>query len=102
MFNTIILQKGEARLTTGEHKSFNKGDTIWGNDRETEEIKRWPIEQEQSAREELKKHTCTYKEDIALYNVEEYALEFCECNEDGEFVEGSDYELAEEAVKDAN
>ena len=28
MFNTIILLKGEARLSRREHKNFSNGDTI--------------------------------------------------------------------------
>lgn len=96
MNNTIILLKGEALLTRGEYKKFSKGDTIWGIDREPEEIKRWGIEQEQEAKEELTKYSCTYHENAETWNIEEYALEYCECDENGEFVQGSDFELAEE------
>lgn len=32
-------------------------------------------------------------------NVEEYALEYCETDQDGEFVEGSDYDLAPETTE---
>ena len=39
MFNTIILLKGEARLSKREYKSFSEGDTIWGADSSAEEIK---------------------------------------------------------------
>lgn len=31
-----------------------------------------------------------------INEVEEYAIEYCECDEDGEFLSGSDYNLAEE------
>lgn len=40
MNNTIILLKGEELLTRGEYKKFNKGDTIFGNDSNPEELKR--------------------------------------------------------------
>lgn len=96
MNNTIILLKGEALLTRGEYKKFNKGDTIFGNDSNPEELKRWSIEQEQEAKEELAKYACTYHENIETWSIEEYALEYCECDEEGEFLQGSDYDLAEE------
>ncbi len=96
MYNTIILLKGESLLTKSEYKNFSKGDTLWGIDREPEEIKRWTIEQDQEAKKELAKHACTYHENAETWSIEEYALEYCECDEEGEFVQGSDYDLAEE------
>lgn len=95
MFNTIILKKGYAKLTESEFAHFEKGDTIWGTDRFPEEIKRWSIEQKEKAREELAKYKCSYVQYGCLWNIEEYALEYCECDEDGGFVEGSDFDLAE-------
>lgn len=97
MYNTIILQKGETRLTYKERKKFSKGDSIWGEDENPEELKRWSANQEEEAKAELEKYRCTYKESGQLYFVEEYALEYCKCNEEGEFMYGSDYDLAEEA-----
>lgn len=96
MNNTIILLKGETLLTRREYKKFNKGDTIWGIDSEPEEIKRWSIEQKHQAKEELAKYTCLYHENAETWSVEEYALEYCEFDEDGEFLQGSDFDLAEE------
>lgn len=78
------------------YKKFSKGDTIWGIDREPQEVKRRSIEQEQEAKEELAKHACTYHENAETWSIEEYALEYCECDEEGEFVQGSDYDLAGE------
>lgn len=43
------------------------------------------------AKAELAKYRCEYYDGWAI----EYALEYFEADEDGEFVEGSDYELAE-------
>lgn len=37
-----------------------------------------------------------YRSNGSIYRIDEYALEFCECDEDGEFIKGSDYEMAEE------
>lgn len=36
------------------------------------------------------------KGDTIWGNVTEYALEYCECDEDGEFIQGADFDLAEE------
>lgn len=96
MLNTIRLLKGTARLTKNEMKKFDKGDTIWGNDSFPEEIKRWTMEEKETAKEELAKLNCTYEEFGELTHIEEYALEYFEADEEGEFYEGSDYDLAEE------
>lgn len=101
MNNTIILKKGKEILTSNEYKNFEKGDTIFGNDSEPEELKRWSIEQEDEAKEALKKYNCKY-EFASLqkaYYITEYALEYCECAEDGEFIQGSDFDLAEEKME---
>lgn len=100
MYNTIILKKGEARLTYRERKKFTKGDTIWGEDENPEELKRWSIDKVEEAKAELAKYRCSYKQGEQLYYVEEYALDYCECNEEGEFMLGSDFDLAEEAEGD--
>lgn len=97
MNNTIILKHCEIRLTREEFKGFKKGDTICGEDDfPVEELKRWSIEDQQEAIEELSKYRCKYTKDGSLYNIEEYALEYCECDEDGEFIQGSDFDFAEE------
>lgn len=97
MNNTIILKGASETLTNAEFKKFEKGDSIWGNNLFPQELKRWSIDEENEAVEELKKYKCKYeKYNDYLMKVEEYALEYCECDEDGEFIEGSDYDLAEE------
>ncbi len=95
MFNTIILQHGIDRFLNKEHK-FSKGDTIWGEYSNPKEIKRWNINQESEALEELKKYKCSYDIDKTFTFAEEYALEWCECDEEGEYIRGSNFELAEE------
>lgn len=94
MFNTIVLLKGEEILTKSEMKHFEKGDSIWGNDRCPEELKRWNIEQETDAIAELSKYECSYYTDMNLTYIVEYALAYFSCDENGEFVEGADFELA--------
>lgn len=96
MNNTIILLKGEERLSDSEYKKFTKGDTIFGDNSNPTELKRWNINQSEEAKIELAKYNCSYCKSISLYYIEEYALEYCECDEDGEFVQGSDFDLAEE------
>lgn len=97
MHNTIILLKGVARLTNEELKKFNKGDLIMGNDSTPEKLKRWSIAEDAAAKEELANYKCSYEQyNEYLTDIEEYALEYCECDEDGEFLSGSDFEFAEE------
>lgn len=96
-FNTIILKKGELTLTENKFKNFEKGDTIFGENSTPKELKRWSIEQKDEAKKELEKYRCTYRQPFSEHVIEEYALEYCECDEDGEFVQGSDYDLAKEA-----
>lgn len=93
MWNTIVLLRGEKSLTKAEFRSFNYGDTIWGTDSNVEELQKWNISDEDTAKEELKKYHCEYDCGNTTY-IEEYALMYCEYDEDGEFVCGGDYELA--------
>ena len=100
MYNTIILKKGFARLTNREMENFEKGNTIWGIDSEPVEVKRWNIEDEDDAKEELEKYRCAYRECTGYVDIEEYAIEYCSCDEDGEFTEGSNFDLAEELFRE--
>lgn len=100
MMNTIILKHGYAKLTRTEMKDFEKGDTIFRENSAPEELKRWSVDQEAEALAELKKYRCSYIEDVQLTTISEYAIEYCECDEDGEFVSGSNFELAEEDPTD--
>ena len=95
--NTIILQKGDSILTRTEYKKFEKMDTIDGNDTKPEELMRWDIKDESLAIEELKKYRCSYIQGEQLMYIEEYALMFCECDDNGEFLLGANFIPAEEA-----
>lgn len=93
MNNTIILRHGFGEIS-------EKGDTIWGIDSDAQEIKRWGIANETAAKQELSRHKCQYREERTFYGstvmqADEWALEYCECDEDGDFIQGSDYDLAE-------
>lgn len=94
MNNTIILLHGISEIT-------NKGDAIFGIDSGPQEVKRWPIAQKTDALAELARHRCTYRKmttfiGSTVVQADEWALEFCEIDEDGDYIGGSDYELAAE------
>ena len=95
-FNTIILLGNTASLTKSEWRKFNEGDLILGFDSDPDELMRWDIKQEQEAKAELAKYTCSYITDLnpSLVFVEEYALEYCLTEDDGEFIEGADFVFA--------
>lgn len=95
MANTIVLLYGQTVLTNKEREGFEKGDTVFGEWSCPEEVMRWSIDHEKEAMEELARHKCTYSH-WNLWYIEEWALEYCECDSDGEWVDGSDYVLAEE------
>lgn len=96
-FNTIILKKGEAILTKNEYKKFIKGNSIFGENSDSEEINRWNINNEDNAKKELLNYNCEYIKHSESWTVKEYALEYCQCDEDGDFIQGSDFELAPES-----
>lgn len=90
------LLKNEARLTKEELKGFENGDLITGNDVNPEELKRWMGEGcREKALEELKKINSSYYIGEKLTDVTEYAVETYEADEGGEFLDGSDYDIAE-------
>ncbi len=90
------LLKSEARLTKEELKGFEKGDLITRNDVNPEELKRWTGEGcREKAMEELKKFNNSYYMGEQLVDITEYAVETYEADEDGDFLEGSDYDIAE-------
>ena len=95
-WNTIILLKGEEVLTSREMKTFSKGDTIWGDNTEPKEIKRWKSENKEDAEKALSEKKCEYSKGIQDTYITEYALMYCDCDNDGEYIDGADYDLAEE------
>lgn len=92
-YNTIILVHGECEVE-------EKGDAIFGIDNNAKEVCRWEMSEIEAAKAELAKHRCTYRKISAVVGTvvqaDEWALEFCECDEDGEYIGGADYELAQE------
>ena len=88
--------KNEARLTKEELKGFEKGNLITGNDVNPEELKRWTGEGcHEKALEQLKKFNSSYYMEEQLTDVTEYAVETYEADEDGNFLDGSDYDISE-------
>lgn len=100
MFNTIILWHGDAMLSKMEMKKFENGDTVIGGWAGATEVKRWDISDKDEAVAELARKKCTYKKGIELTYIDEWVLEYCECDENGEFVEGSDYDVADEEIEE--
>lgn len=94
----IRLLKGEEILSYREYQNFEEGDTIWGNDSDAEELKVWEGKDKEEAKKELEKYKCSYLwggGDGNIKYIEEYALEYYLADEDGEFYQGSNYDLAE-------
>lgn len=94
MYNTILLLHGIGEIEA-------KGDAIFGVDSCAREIRRWPIGQKAEALAELAKYRCAYRSSStftgsAVTQADEWALEFCECGDGGEYITGADYELAAE------
>lgn len=96
--NTVRLVKSVMRYDARKN-DFEKGDAIWNVDAcdfDLEELKRWKIENEDEAKEELSRHRCTYDIRSAgnILYVTEYGLEWFEADEEGEYMSGADYDLA--------
>ena len=99
MHNTIILLEGNAELSRREYLKYQKHDTIYGNNSNPRELRRWSIDDYEDAKEELKTYCSTYRcANDDCYIVTEYALEYCETDEDGEILSGSDYDFAVECL----
>ena len=102
MYHTIRLLKGEGLYPRKAfEENFSQGDTIFGDNCEPIELARWNIEDKEEAEATLAKYQCEYNygELQNTYYVTEYGLEYCDCDEDGELVHGSDFDLAEETTK---
>ena len=95
-YNTIILLRGERAVTEREFKKLETYSTILGDLNDPEELMRWSADDEESARAELSKRKCSYNfGNLNYILIEEYALKFCELDEDGEDVGNIDYDFAE-------
>lgn len=60
---------------------------------------KWDIEGDMEVLNELPEELVIPDDLEELYKNKEdreYALEYCECDEDGEFIQGADFDLAEE------
>lgn len=96
--NTIILLHDEALIDRLHRKSvmMEVGNLIGELDRQPEELKRWSIADKEAAYAELDKYKCTIRDAAGgCIFIEEYALEFIEADEDGEFIDGGDLDFAE-------
>lgn len=102
--NTIILRHGYERLfpVHGKNPMPPEGYAIIADadhDPDPEELQRWPITQEAEAKAKLAALRCTIDTTNFYSTIEEYALEYCFCDEDGEFIGGSDYYFAPYGIR---
>ena len=94
-YNTIILKLGVGSYSKKQFNNFTEGDCICGENASPEELKRWTGDQYDLAKAELAKYSCSYRKSGGYMFADEYALEYCNTDEDGEFLDGSDLDLAE-------
>lgn len=95
MFNTIRLLRGSRNITVKGDEMPEIGCAIYEDGTDPEELNRWVIEDKEDALKELTKYRCSYQKGSGVVFAEEYALEFFEADEDGDFVQGSDFDFAE-------
>lgn len=99
LYNTILLLKGERQYSIGDFKKFTAGDTIFGDCSDPIELKRWTAEGKTEAEELLNNnYKCKYDYgDLQeMWYVTEYALEYAEYDEDGDFMDSFGFNLAPE------
>lgn len=96
MLNRITLIHNYSRFTKSELKKFKRGDSLWGDCESPEELMHWDIADKAKAKAELAKYKNSYRYGYQLTDIDEYGLEYAEYDEDGEFVEGCDYDIAED------
>lgn len=87
--NTIMLVKGEIPMSQAGYEKYERGDLFNEDFYEKEEIKRWKIEDKAEAHKELEKYSYEYDSHHGFLT--DYVLEYCMCDDEGEFIEGSSY-----------
>lgn len=96
------LLHGNNRYSYKEFEKFEPLDTICGDASAPDEIKTWSEKDfdydfnamKETAMEELEGKFCSSTYFEKLIEVDEWSLEFYTADENGEFIEGSDYEPA--------
>ena len=76
----IVLLKGETTLNKSEYEFFEKGSTIFDIGSFPKELKIWDDEYMSDAKEYLKTCRCKYIQYPHCIDVQEYALEYYDCN----------------------
>lgn len=96
-YNTIILKKGVEKLSWKEKQIYKAGDLIYGKGKKPPiELKRWASKNEEKARMELEKYFCWIDRGVGSGKVFEYALIYCQTDENGEIVKELEYKFARE------
>lgn len=109
--NTVRLIKGKKTIPNRYISSYEEGDAILGIDAEMEVIKTWRINDYivsyddykamfEEAKKELEKLSNIYNRMCELTEIVEYAIEVCNCDMDGDFVEGSDFTFCQNRIVD--
>ena len=102
--NTIILWHGYQRLfpVHGENPMPPEGYSIIadeGFDPEPQELQRWPISQKDEAMKKLSSLRCTIDTTGFYSDIEEYALQYVACDDDGGFICSDGYDFAPYDIK---
>ena len=87
------LLKGDEMLSFKELEKFEVGDTIWSDGATPKELALYT--EEEFARREFKHLRSIYNTSGYVANIIEYALEFATYDDEGNLIEGANYELAE-------
>lgn len=93
--NLFMQNFQQCSYSKKQFNNFTEGDCICGENASPEELKRWTGDQYDLAKAELAKYSCSYRKSGGYMFADEYALEYCNTDEDGEFLDGSDLDLAE-------
>lgn len=94
MSNTIILKHGAGNVPCEKFNRFSMGDTIFGTNANPVEICRWGIDEELYALKTFVALSSKYRLFDTHWYIEEYALEYCECDKDGNIIETCGYDVS--------
>lgn len=96
-YNTIILKKAIEKLSKKMEQTYKIGDLIYGRgEKQPVELKRWTSENEEKADQELEKYFCWIDRGPGGCKVMEYALIYCQTDENGEVIKELKVKLAKE------
>lgn len=96
-YNTIILKKAIEELSWKRKQTYKMGDLIYGKgEKQPVELKRWTSENEEKAEWELEKYFCWIDRGSCSGKAMEYALIYCQTDENGEVIKELRIKFAKE------